>query len=135
MAELFADLPAALANSVEIARRCSLPLKLGTSKLPVFPVPDGRSAEDYIRSNAATGLAARLAAKGVDAVPEQYAARLSRELDVICSMGFASYFLIVADFIRWAREKRCARRPGARFRRRFAGGLGAGHHRPRSHRT
>jgi DNA polymerase-3 subunit alpha len=112
MAELFADLPEALANSVEIARRCSLPLKLGTSKLPVFPVPDGSSAEDYIRITAATGLAARLAFKGVAEVPEQYAARLTRELDVICSMGFASYFLIVADFIRWARQNGVPVGPG-----------------------
>jgi DNA polymerase III subunit alpha len=112
MAELFADLPEALANSVEIARRCSLPLKLGTSKLPVFPVPDGSPAEDYIRITAATGLAARLAFKGVGEVPEQYAARLARELDVICSMGFASYFLIVADFIRWARENGVPVGPG-----------------------
>jgi DNA polymerase-3 subunit alpha len=112
MAELFADLPEALANSVEIARRCSLPLKLGTSKLPVFPVPDGSTAEDYIRTTAAAGLAARLAFKGVADVPEQYAARLARELGVICSMGFASYFLIVADFIRWARENGVPVGPG-----------------------
>jgi DNA polymerase-3 subunit alpha len=63
MAELFADIPAALANSVEIARRCSLPLKLGTSQLPVFPTPDGSSAEDFIRASAAAGLAARVAEK------------------------------------------------------------------------
>ncbi|MEO8314043.1 MAG: DNA polymerase III subunit alpha, partial [Pseudomonadota bacterium] len=114
MAELFADLPEAVANSVEIARRCSLPLKLGTSQLPVFPVPDGSSEKDYIRNAAARGLAARMAAKsGADAaVPEQYSVRLLRELDVICSMGFPGYFLIVADFIRWARENGVPVGPG-----------------------
>ena len=59
MAALFADIPEALANSVEIARRCSLPLKLGQSQLPVFPTPDGSSAEAFIRASAAAGLAAR----------------------------------------------------------------------------
>ncbi len=118
MAELFADIPEALANSVEIARRCSLPLKLGTSRLPVFPVPDGSPAEDYIRVTAGAGLVARMAAKDakskgeVVGVPEHYAARLTRELDVICSMGFAGYFLIVADFIRWARENGVPVGPG-----------------------
>jgi DNA polymerase-3 subunit alpha len=115
MAALFADIPQALANSVEIARRCSLPLKLGTSRLPVFPVPDGSSAEDHIRHESAAGLASRMTEKadGTDAsVPEQYNARLTRELEVICKMGFAGYFLIVADFIRWARENGVPVGPG-----------------------
>ena len=115
MAELFADLPEALANTVEIARRCSLPLKLGTSRLPVFPVPDGSAAEDYIRLSAAEGLAAphaRAVRRGGADCPAEYAARLTRELDVICTMGFAGYFLIVADFIRWARENGVPVGPG-----------------------
>src|SRR5690606_1622163 len=104
MAALFADVPAALANTVEIARRCSLPLQLGQSRLPVFPTPDGSSADDYIRTAATEGLAARLQATAAQgAVRQEYAARLERELGVIISMGFAGYFLIVADFIRWAR--------------------------------
>ena len=114
MAELFADLPEALANSVEIARRCSLPLKLGSSRLPVFPVPDGSSAEDFIRLSAAQGLAGRIHALRGEAapIPPEYDARLARELDVICKMGFAGYFLIVADFIRWARENGVPVGPG-----------------------
>jgi DNA polymerase III subunit alpha len=116
MAELFADMPEALANSVEIARRCSLPLKLGTSRLPVFPVPDGSPAEEYIRVVSAQGLAARISARaGAGAaapVPAEYEARLARELDVICKMGFSGYFLIVADFIRWARENGVPVGPG-----------------------
>jgi len=114
MAALFADLPAALANSVQIARRCSLPLKLGTSKLPIFPTPDGSAAEDYIRITAAAGLAARMHEKlgAGAAVPADYSARLERELGVIVTMGFAGYFLIVADFIRWARENGVPVGPG-----------------------
>jgi DNA polymerase-3 subunit alpha len=113
MAELFADLPEALANSVEIARRCSLPLKLGQSQLPRFPTPDGSSAEDYLRATATQGLARRLhERRGDQTVPEEYAARLERELEVIIKMGFAGYFLIVADFIRWAKENGVPVGPG-----------------------
>ena len=114
MAELFADMPEALANSVEIARRCSLPLKLGTSRLPVFPVPDGSSAEEYIRIASLQGLTARMRLRSGDVaeLPPEYQARLARELDVICTMGFAGYFLIVADFIRWARENGVPVGPG-----------------------
>jgi DNA polymerase III subunit alpha len=116
MAELFADIPEALQNSVEIARRCTLPLNLGASRLPSFPVPDGSSAEDWIRKSAALGLAERWAlsvARGKEGVrPDDYRVRLERELDVICSMGFAGYFLIVADFIRWARENGIPVGPG-----------------------
>ena len=111
MAELFADLPEALANSVQVARRCSLPLKLGESRLPAFPVPDGRNAEDFLRAEAASGLSGRfLRLPGVDR--PSYESRLATELDVICNMGFAGYFLIVADFIRWARANGVPVGPG-----------------------
>jgi len=114
MADLFADIPAALANSVEIARRCSLLLRLGQSQLPIFPTPDGTAAEDYIRIAAAAGLAQRLRATRGEgaAVPPDYTARLERELEVIVKMGFAGYFLIVADFIRWARDNGVPVGPG-----------------------
>jgi DNA polymerase III subunit alpha len=102
MAALFVDVPEALANSVEIARRCSLQLNLGEVRLPQYPVPAGVSTEQLLREQAARGLAQRLAA-GLAAAPAAYHARLERELDVICQMGFAGYFLIVADFIGWAR--------------------------------
>jgi DNA polymerase III subunit alpha len=101
MAALFADVPEALANSVEIARRCSLTLHLGEARLPQYPVPEGVSIEEFLRGESARGLAARFAAAA--AVPAAHRERLGRELDVICQMGFAGYFLIVADFIRWAR--------------------------------
>jgi DNA polymerase-3 subunit alpha len=111
MASLFADLPEALENTVEIAKRCSLGLQLGESRLPVYPVPAGQTTEEFLQSEAAAGLAARLV-RLPEVDPEQYRARLQTELDVICSMGFAGYFLIVADFIRWARENGVPVGPG-----------------------
>jgi DNA polymerase III subunit alpha len=102
MAALFADVPEALANSVEIARRCSLTLTLGEVRLPQYPLPAGVSTEEFLRAEAARGLSARFPAAA--STPPAYRERLDRELEVICQMGFAGYFLIVADFIRWARE-------------------------------
>src|SRR6202049_4504542 len=102
MAALFADVPEALANSVEIARRCSLTLTLGEVRLPQYPLPAGVSTEEFLRAEAARGLAARFTA--AVSAPPAHSERLERELEVICQMGFAGYFLIVADFIRWARE-------------------------------
>jgi DNA polymerase-3 subunit alpha len=112
MALLFADVPEALANSVEIARRASLILRLGEMHMPQYPVPDGTSAADFLRQESARGLARRLAAEQDAARIEQRQTRLQSELDVICQMGFASYFLIVADFIRWARENAVPVGPG-----------------------
>ncbi len=110
MAALFADIPEALANSVEIARRCSLMLTLGEARLPQYPVPDGVSTEEFLRAESARGLAARFAPGAAPAGRTRE--RLARELDVICQMGFAGYFLIVADFIRWARENGVPVGPG-----------------------
>ena len=108
MSELFADAPELLANSVEIAKRCSLEIKLGASMLPAYPVPAGSTTEDFLREEARRGLDLRLGeaqSKGGRPLDSDgYDARLQLELSVICSMGFAGYFLIVADFIRWARE-------------------------------
>ncbi len=105
MRSLFADVPEALANSVQIARRCSLVLALGQPRLPDYPVPQGTTAELYLREQARRGLAARLLALAcTEESAERYRVRLEHELDVICQMGFAGYFLIVADITRWARE-------------------------------
>ena len=122
MQALFPEAPAVLANSVEIARRCSLMLRLGEPRLPVFPVPAGATPEQYLRTAAARGLTARRAAAAlVDSVPPvaprdietaRYDQRLAEELDVIVPMGFASYFLIVADFIDWARHNGVPVGPG-----------------------
>ncbi len=111
MAALFADLPEALENSVEIAKRCNLGLTLGENFLPDFPLPPGRSVGEQLRDQAGAGLQRRLAA-GAAAPPADYAARLAHELDVIEQMGFPGYFLIVADFIGWARENDVPVGPG-----------------------
>jgi DNA polymerase-3 subunit alpha len=113
MAALFADIPEALENSVEIARRCSLELSLGKYHLPDFPVPDGSPPDAYLRRLAAEGLAGRLAVLANPAASEaEYRARLDFELQTIIQMGFAGYFLIVMDFIRWARENGVPVGPG-----------------------
>jgi DNA polymerase-3 subunit alpha len=112
MALLFADVPEALANSVEIARRASLMLRLGEMHMPQYPVPEGTSAAEFLRAQSAHGLARRFAGPRDAAFMERRAKRLQTELDVICQMGFASYFLIVADFIRWARENAVPVGPG-----------------------
>ncbi|MCP5151231.1 MAG: DNA polymerase III subunit alpha [Chromatiales bacterium] len=105
MAELFADLPEALANSVEIAKRCNLELELGKPSLPEFPVPPGNDVDSWLREQARVGLERRLETAGIAGEARApYDERLAMELDVIVGMGFPGYFLIVADFIEWARE-------------------------------
>nr|MBS0021842.1 DNA polymerase III subunit alpha [Gammaproteobacteria bacterium] len=110
MASLFRDFPEALENAVEIARRCNVALRLGQNFLPDFPVPAGKTATGWFEEQAWQGLTTRLASeKHSTTVGEQtdralYEARLRHEIEVITGMGYAGYFLIVADFIRWARE-------------------------------
>ncbi len=114
MAELFNDLPEALANSVEIAQRCNFQLTLGQHCLPDFQVPDGKNTGAYLKEQASV----RLSSKGLGgaasgtAEPNEYEQRLEQELGVICEMGFEGYFLIVADFIGWARENGIPVGPG-----------------------
>jgi DNA polymerase III subunit alpha len=117
MAKLFADLPEALANSVEIARRCNLSLELGKSRLPKFPTPGNVSLEDYLGQTAAQGLQRRLAALFPETAQRateepRYRERLEREIRTIVQMGFAGYFLIVADFINWAKSNGVPVGPG-----------------------
>ena len=117
MAELFADIPEALANSVEIAKRCNLSVELGKSKLPQFPVPEGMSLDDYLCRRAEEGLAERMKelypdeAKRAEQYPT-YADRLKFETGTIIQMGFPGYFLIVADFINWAKHNGVPVGPG-----------------------
>lgn len=117
MCALFSDVPEALANSVEIARRCSLMLELGVNRLPVFPTPGSMSIEQYLREQAQTGLEARLQqlfSKAEQRTGKQpaYQARLDFEVETIIQMGFAGYFLIVADFINWAKRHEVPVGPG-----------------------
>jgi DNA polymerase-3 subunit alpha len=117
MAALFADVPQALANSVAIAQRCNLSLGLGKSFLPHFSTPDGSALEDYFRAASMQGLHERLLMLFPDAVQREarrpeYEARLVFELDTIVKMDFPGYFLIVSDFIRWAKANGCPVGPG-----------------------
>ncbi len=108
MAALFADLPEALENTVEIARRCAFKAE---KRAPILP----RFAEDEVeelRRQAKEGLEARLAVIPHAAPVEQYAKRLEFELGIIEGMGFPGYFLIVADFIKWAKEQDIPVGPG-----------------------
>jgi len=115
MAELFSDIPEAVANSVEIAKRCNVTLTFGDSVLPKFPIPDSLTPQQYMLGEAEKGLSRRLGTKGIqDASParQEYLSRLHDELEVINSMGYAGYFLIVADFIRWAKDNAIPVGPG-----------------------
>src|SRR5690606_30325163 len=118
MAELFSDLPEALANTVEIARRCNLDITLGKNFLPEFPIPTGQTIEEFIESESKAGLEKRLALildRNADDYAErrrEYDERLQFELQIINQMGFPGYFLIVSDFIRWAKENEVPVGPG-----------------------
>ena len=117
MAKLFADVPQALENAVEIARRCNLEIELGKSRLPAFPTPEGVTLDQFLRQQAEKGLAGRLDRLYPDAESRareapRYKARLEFETGTIAHMGYAGYFLIVADFINWARSNGVPVGPG-----------------------
>ncbi|BBP43503.1 DNA polymerase III subunit alpha [Thiosulfativibrio zosterae] len=111
MIELFKDIPEAIENTVEIARRCSLSLTLGTYFLPDFPVPEGMTEAEYFIDESQKGLEERLAflyghlsAEEFAEKRKEYDERLKFELDIIIQMGFPGYFFIVADFIQWGKD-------------------------------
>jgi len=117
MCALFADIPSALANTVAIARRCNMALALGQARLPDFPVPDGQTMEQFFRRQAQGGLEQRLQQRYPDAAQRElerarYAQRLEFEISTILQMGFPGYFLIVGDFIHWAKNHGCPVGPG-----------------------
>ena len=117
MAELFSDLPEALINSVEIAKRCNLEISLGKNYLPEFPTPDGVTLDDFLCQEAARGLEVRLQQLFPDpavraAQRATYETRLKIETETIVQMGFPGYFLIVADFINWAKRNDVPVGPG-----------------------
>jgi DNA polymerase-3 subunit alpha len=113
MAKLFADLPEALENSVAIAKRCNVDLELGQSYLPDYEIPTGQSPDAYLKSISTAGLKTKFEQCAIDkSAQKDYGARLKRELGVISEMGFPGYFLIVADFIRWAKENGVPVGPG-----------------------
>ncbi len=118
MQELFADIPEALENTVEIAKRCNVELTLGKNFLPDFPVPEGMSLDEFFCEESRKGLAERLSQHPPfgSGTPEEntrvYQERLQFELDVIIQMGFPGYFMIVADFIQWAKNNDIPVGPG-----------------------
>jgi len=115
MCEIFKDLPQAIMNSVEIAKRCNVMLNLGDNFLPKFPIPNEMTTEGYLQRLAEEGLEKRFASS-LHSCPRNdvmlYHDRLQTELAVINSMGFAGYFLIVADFIQWAKQNAIPVGPG-----------------------
>jgi len=118
MAELFSDIPEALENTLEIARRCTLELKLGEHFLPEYPVPEGMTTDSFFEKLSAEGLERRLEKILDTSSPDYteqkqvYLDRLRFELDIIIQMGFPGYFLIVMDFIRWAKANDIPVGPG-----------------------
>ena len=117
MAELFEDIPEAIQNSVEIAKRCNLSLELDQPSLPNYPVPDGTSLEQYLENLSREGLDVRLLELFGEAGPgtdrrQEYDDRLQMELGIINQMGFPGYFLIVMEFIQWAKKNDIPVGPG-----------------------
>jgi len=113
MQKLFAYCPEALANTLEIAERCHLELRLNEFKFPEFQVPEGETLDSYLEKSAQQGLAKRLQEKPeLSSKADLYYQRLQEELSMIKKMGFAGYFLIVADFIRYAKERKIPVGPG-----------------------
>ncbi|MBP6406719.1 MAG: DNA polymerase III subunit alpha [Ramlibacter sp.] len=117
MQALFADVPSAIANTAEIARRCSLTLELGKPRLPDFPTPNGMPIEEYFRFASHEGLKERMLRLYPDAAQREremprYVQRLEFEISTILKMGFPGYFLIVGDFINWAKANGCPVGPG-----------------------
>lgn len=124
MIELFSDLPEAIENTIEIAKRCNVEFVFGKNYLPDYPVPEGMTIDDFLREESRKGLDKRLE-KILPAIRDdgsderddkeiiaEYKARLEIELDVIIGMKFPGYFLIVADFIRWSKEQGIPVGPG-----------------------
>ena len=115
MQALFADLPEALENAYEIAKRCSVKVDLGTYYLPDYPVPEGQTLEEFLAITANDGLRDRIKNRGLlgpNSTYEDYQARLDFELNVINQMGFPGYFLIVMEFIAWAKDNAIPVGPG-----------------------
>ena len=114
MHDLFRDIPESLKNTTEIAKRCNLHLRLGESFLPIFPVPKEQTTDSYLLKESEKGLSLKLKDSQIDNQidPLIYQSRLKEELDVINNMGFSSYFLIVSDFIDWAKKNNIPVGPG-----------------------
>ena len=109
MMDLFKDIPSAIENTIEIAKRCNVHISLHKHHLPKYPTPSGLTVEDFFRKSAAEGLKQRLSMspptqQKLEHSAEQYLERLNFEINIILQMGFAGYFLIVMDFIQQAKK-------------------------------
>jgi len=111
MLELFDDIPEAIENTIEIAKRCNVEMRLGEYFLPQYPIPEGMGMDEFFRDLCRDGLEERLkvihadcSADDLEAARKPYFDRLVFELDIILQMGFPGYFLIVMDFIQWAKN-------------------------------
>ena len=115
MADLFPEVPEAISNTVDIAKRCDMEIPLGQLRFPVFHLDNGETSEDRLRKESQEGLDKRiqeLTQRGQAIDRQEYADRLAYELDVLCTMGFPGYFLVVADFINWAKDNGIPVGPG-----------------------
>lgn len=119
MSELFADIPESLSNSLAIAKRCNVTFNLGNPVLPKFDIPKDMTESSYFTKTAYSGLEERFQLlfshkdqSTQQSIHSSYKARLQQEIDVICHMQFAGYFLIVADFIQWAKKNNIPVGPG-----------------------
>ena len=117
MLDLFEDIPSAVANTLEIAKRCNVSLVLGKPQLPDYPTPNGMAIDEYFRFSSHEGLKDRLVHLYPDATKreaerQRYEERLEFEINTILKMGFPGYFLIVGDFINWAKNNGCPVGPG-----------------------
>ena len=118
MIALFSDIPSAIENTLEIAKRCNVTLTLGKNYLPEFPIPEGLTEAEFFSQESEKGLELRLKelfdteANDFAEIRKPFDERLKIELDVINGMGFPGYFLIVADFIQWAKDNDIPVGPG-----------------------
>jgi len=111
MEELFFDLPFAIENSLEIAKRCNVELPLGEIAMPIFPLDKGQDENEYFNSLVLQSLNKKLSDKNI-VNKEPYLKRIKTELDVIIKMGYSGYFLIVSDFVMWAKKNDIPVGPG-----------------------
>ena len=138
MFDLFHDIPEAVLNSLTVAKRCSFMIQDRQPILPEFYNLEGRSPGQVLCSDAENGLKKRLGAlkiaRTLELIEDKYFERLRYELSIITKMGFTGYFLIVSDFINWAKDNNIAVGPGKRLRSRLFSCLGFKNHRFRSNK-
>lgn len=110
MIEAFKDTPEAIANTQVIADKCNVEISLGETQLPYFPLPKGKTAQEYLTDKCEEGLVKRFGS--LDNITAEQRERMEYELDIIEKTGYASYFLIVADFVNWAKDQGIIVGPG-----------------------